>query len=140
MTINESRSVHIRHLLIENDISMEPVDNWHLSRSLVVPTRRVYIPFPITSQVEFFVALHEIGHVVHGHMWTIWTEPEQMFYDEIEADRWAYNNMPEIPKVRTLESAAKALYSYRPDENVTQKYCWDLIVGIEEFDCTPNTL
>lgn len=111
---------HIRDLAIEHRISIEFKTG---SGSAWVFFRHVRCPEP-RGYYSYYVALHEIGHIVCDHR-----GKEEKIEHEIEAWAWAFSHAVVPPTAKTLEKIQRSFLSYyifyrRNKKDIPQSF-WD---------------
>lgn len=102
MTATADRlAAHVRHLADEHEVTVV-----HQGRGIAYrKERRVTIP-EVRGRSSYFVALHELGHVVGPN-------PRRRLDQEVAAWRWALDHALDDPTPAVARMIGRCLRSYR---------------------------
>ena len=81
------------------------------------PSERLVVTYGINGQLDYFVALHEVGHCVLQHHLSA---ESQTLHIEAEAWEWALKHGIVRPSVLTRQGIAKRLKSYTDGGSFTK--------------------
>ncbi len=95
-------AAHIVELAYEHDIRII-----HRGNGIAYRRRRLITIPPVRGRTSYFVALHELGHII------IQPEPKRRLDQEVAAWRWALEHALEPPTPAVARGIVRSLRSYR---------------------------
>lgn len=109
---------HLHSLFLELDIAEAVATKWRAAwAECDRKSPRIGIPWPLKTELDYFVAMHELGHIAIDKLKLVprvtWDTPMGVVFKvELAADEWALKNAVIAPDGRTIRVLAALLSKY----------------------------